>query len=69
MSLKFGEVCEVKSDQTIVYFDGYCQRDLSVDVFRGFSGDQIKELHALVGHCISVLKDRSGRIQQIQIID
>lgn len=69
MSLKFGEVSEVKLDQTIVYFDGYCQRDLSVDVFRGFSGDQIKELHALVGHCINVLKDRSGRIQQIQIID
>lgn len=69
MNRKFGEVCEVKPNQAVVYYDGHSLKDVNIDVLRAFLGDQIKELQALVGHSIQIVKDRSGRIQKIQIID
>ena len=69
MALKYGQVCEISGTEKIVYYDGSCQRELSIDVLRSFLGDQVKEVQALLGHCIQVLKDRSGRITRIQILD
>ncbi len=67
--MKYGQVCRLGRGNDVVYYDGYCERRLQIDLVRAFLGDQAKEISKLIGHCIQVVKDRSGRIQKIELLD
>lgn len=69
MALKYGQVRAVQPNKSIVYYDGHHNRQLSYDLVRIFLGDQYKELKALTGHSIQVVKNRAGRIEAIKVID
>jgi hypothetical protein len=69
MNYRTGEVIEIKSDEVVRYYDGFCKRKVDAEVLHLFIGEQFQEMKDLVGHCIQVLKDRSGRISGVQVID
>lgn len=69
MNYRTGEVIEIKSDEAIRYYDGFSKRKVDIEVIRLFIGEQFNEMKDLVGRSIQVLKDRSGRITNIQVVD
>jgi hypothetical protein len=69
MSYKPGEVIDIKESEMVLYYDGFTKRKVDVEVLHLFIGEQFQEMKDLVGHCIQVYKDRSGRINEIQVLD
>lgn len=69
MILKLGEVTAIKEGKEVIYYDGFDRRVVDLELLRLFVGEQVKEMKDLLGRCIQVCKDRSGRIENIYIID
>ncbi len=69
MSLKPGEVVDVQAESNVIYYDGFTKRAVDLELLRLFIGEPFKEMKELVGHSIQIYKDRSGRINSVQIID
>lgn len=69
MPLKPGQVVDVRANSEVIYYDGFNKRALNFELIHLFIGEQFQETKELIGHCIEVYKDRSGRIQGVHVVD
>jgi hypothetical protein len=69
MPLKAGQVVDIKANSDVIYYDGFDKHVLDFELLHLFIGEQFQEMKDLVGHSLEIYKDRSGRINEIQVID
>ncbi|NCP67166.1 hypothetical protein GW756_03125 [bacterium] len=69
MPFKPGQVVDINADAEVIYYDGFDKKAIDFELIHLFIGEQFQEMKDLVGHSIAVYKDRTGRINEIEVVD